>query len=107
MEKCYLEKIPPDKYKTSNLICKVGYFLIFCISLQSDFTTIFLDRVSGPLPFNIEISLAIVSISISIAIGDGTEKGAANFQTNTLLKSNSAYYIKRNVCGSSKFTQVK
>ena len=43
MEKCYLEKIPPDTYKTSNLICKVGYFLILCISLQSDFTIIFCE----------------------------------------------------------------
>ena len=37
MEKCYCDKIPLDKYKTSNLIDKVGYFLILCISLQSDF----------------------------------------------------------------------
>ena len=41
MEKYYLEKIPPYKYKTSNLIYKVGYcFNSLHFFLQSDFTII-------------------------------------------------------------------
>ena len=80
MEKCYLEKIPHDKSKTNNFIYKVGYFFILCISLQSDF-------------------LQLSSVNLI--------KGAANFQTDSLWKSNPAYYIKRRAFSGSKFTQVK
>ena len=67
MEKYYLEKIPPDKYKTSNLIYKVGYFF-------------------NSLHFHCNLNLQCSSVYLI--------KGAANCPTNSLLKSNPANYIK-------------